>query len=58
MTLARCASIVMSSKEIAVDCRISARTAEAHRRNLMKKLDARSISDLVRIAIRERIIEA
>jgi DNA-binding NarL/FixJ family response regulator len=48
----------MSAREIAAACRISVRTVDTHRRNLMRKLDARKLSDLVRIAIREGIVEA
>lgn len=37
---------------------ISPRTVETHRANLMKKLSLRSQTDLVRFAIRKKIIEA
>jgi DNA-binding NarL/FixJ family response regulator len=47
----------MSSRQIASTCQISVRTVESHRVNLMRKLDVRKLSDLVRIAIREGIIE-
>ena len=48
----------MSSREIAVACNISVRTVHSHRRSLMTKLEVRRLSDLVRIAVRERIVEA
>jgi DNA-binding CsgD family transcriptional regulator len=37
---------------------ISVKTIEAHRANIMRKLRLRSISDLVRYAIRNRIVQA
>ncbi len=47
-----------SNKEIAVALNITVKTAETHRANLMRKLDLHSLSDLVRYAIRNNIIEA
>ena len=47
-----------STKEIAARLDISARTVESHRANLMRKLDVRSVAQLVRLAIREGLIEA
>jgi DNA-binding CsgD family transcriptional regulator len=47
-----------SNKEIASILGISLKTAETHRANLMTKLDLHSVSDLVRYAIRNQIIEA
>ena len=46
-----------SSAEIALKLYISPRTAETHRANLMRKLDLRSQTDLVRFAIRKGIIQ-
>jgi DNA-binding NarL/FixJ family response regulator len=46
-----------SNKEVASTLGISVRTAETHRNNLMQKLSFHSISDLVRYAIREKMIE-
>ena len=47
-----------SNKEVAVVLGISSRTVETHRANIMRKLGVESLSDLVRYAIRNRIIEA
>ena len=47
-----------SSKEVAVSLGISIKTAETHRANIMRKLDTHSISELVRYAVRNQIIEA
>ena len=46
-----------SNKEVAVRLGISVRTAENHRARIMRKLQLRSLSDLVRHAIRNKIIE-
>ncbi|HUJ39132.1 MAG TPA: response regulator transcription factor [Candidatus Acidoferrales bacterium] len=46
-----------SNKEVAGVLGISVRTAETHRSNIMLKLDLHSIVDLVRYAVRNRIIE-
>ncbi|OGI51054.1 MAG: DNA-binding response regulator [Candidatus Muproteobacteria bacterium RIFCSPHIGHO2_02_FULL_65_16] len=40
-----------SNKAIASDLGISARTVEVHRAKIMEKLDARSLSDVVRISL-------
>jgi DNA-binding NarL/FixJ family response regulator len=47
-----------SSKEVAVALDLSVKTAETHRANIMRKLDCHSVSEVVRYAIRNRIIEA
>lgn len=39
------------NKQVAADLNISVRTVEAHRARLMEKLEARSFSDLVRLAL-------
>ena len=36
---------------------VSVKTIEAHRANIMRKLHLRSVSDLVRYAIRNRIVQ-
>jgi DNA-binding NarL/FixJ family response regulator len=46
-----------SNKDVATTLGISAKTAETHRTNIMRKLDLHSVSELVRYAIRNRIIE-
>lgn len=47
-----------TSKDVAVTLGISVRTAETHRAHLMRKLDAHSVSDLVRYAVRNGVIQA
>lgn len=46
-----------TSREVASSLGISVKTVENHRANAMRKLGARSIGDLVRIAIRSRWID-
>ena len=46
-----------SNKEAASMLRISVKTIEAHRANIMRKLQLRSVSDLVRYAIRNKIVQ-
>ncbi len=48
----------LSTKEIAARFDISARTVETHRANLMRKLGLRSAAQLVRLAIREGLVDA
>jgi DNA-binding NarL/FixJ family response regulator len=48
----------MSSKDVASSLGISVKTAESHRSNIMHKLDIHNISELVRYAVRNQIIEA
>lgn len=47
-----------SSKEAAVSLGISVKTAETHRANIMRKLELHSVSELVRYAVKNQIIEA
>jgi DNA-binding NarL/FixJ family response regulator len=47
-----------SNKEVASLQGITTRTAETHRANIMRKLKLRSISDVVRFAVRNQIIQA
>jgi DNA-binding NarL/FixJ family response regulator len=47
----------MSNKEAASQLGISVKTIEAHRANIMRKLRLRSVSDLVRYAIRNKIVQ-
>lgn len=46
-----------SSKEVASSLTISVKTAETHRANIMRKLEIHSVSELVRYAVRNQIIE-
>jgi DNA-binding NarL/FixJ family response regulator len=47
-----------SSKEVASALSISVKTAETHRANIMRKLGIHSVSELVRYAVRNQIVEA
>jgi DNA-binding NarL/FixJ family response regulator len=47
-----------TSKEVASALGISVKTAETHRANIMRKLELHSVSELVRYAIKNQIIEA
>lgn len=47
-----------SSKEVAVALGLSIKTAETHRANIMRRLDCHCVSDLVRYAVRNHIVEA
>ena len=46
-----------SNKEAASTLGISVKTIEAHRANIMRKLQFRTVSDLVRYAIRNKIVQ-
>lgn len=46
-----------TSKEIATVLDISVKTADTHRANLMRKLNLHSLADIVRYAIRNKMIE-
>jgi DNA-binding NarL/FixJ family response regulator len=47
-----------SNKEVADALKISVRTAESHRANILRKLNVDSVAGLVRYAIRNHLIEA
>lgn len=47
-----------SSKEVAVALNLSVKTVETHRANIMRRLECHSVSELVRYAIRNSIIQA
>jgi DNA-binding NarL/FixJ family response regulator len=46
-----------SSKQTATSLGVSVKTVEAHRANVMRKLRLRSVTDLVRYAIRNKIVQ-
>ena len=46
-----------SNKEVADALGISVRTAETHRASILRKLSLASVADLVRYAIRHKMIE-
>ena len=46
-----------SSKEVASVLGISIKTAETHRANIMRKLEMHSVSELVRYAVKNCMIE-
>jgi DNA-binding NarL/FixJ family response regulator len=46
-----------SSKEVATILGISTKTAETHRTNLMRKLNCHSVTELVRYAVKNNMIE-
>lgn len=47
-----------TSKDIALELGLSVKTADAHRANIMRKLDLHSVSELVLYAVRNRIVQA
>ncbi|HVB56189.1 MAG TPA: response regulator transcription factor [Candidatus Acidoferrales bacterium] len=47
-----------SSKQVASALGISVKTADTHRANIMRKVQVHTVSDLVRYALRNKIIEA
>jgi len=47
-----------SSKEVATSLGLSVKTAETHRANIMRKLQLHTVTELVRYAVRNQIIEA
>jgi len=47
-----------TNKEVALALGLNVKTVDAHRANVMHKLDMHSVTDLVRYAIRNQIIEA
>ena len=47
-----------TSKEVAARLDITVKTVDAHRANIMNKLDLHSASQLVRYAVRNNIVQA
>lgn len=47
-----------TNKEVAATLGVSVKTAEAHRANIMHKLNLHTVADLIRYAIRNKIVEA
>jgi RNA polymerase sigma factor (sigma-70 family) len=47
-----------TNKEIATELGVSVKTVDAHRTNIMRRLNVHSVAELVRYAIRNKIIEA
>ena len=47
-----------TSKDVALQLGLSVKTADAHRANIMRKLDLHSVSELVRYAVRNQIVQA
>lgn len=46
-----------SSKEVVSALNLSVKTAETHRANIMRRLDCHSVSELVRYAVRNNIVQ-
>jgi DNA-binding NarL/FixJ family response regulator len=46
-----------SNKEVAMELNISLRTAEMHRASIMIKLELRSVQELMRYAVKNRLVE-
>ena len=47
-----------TNKEVARQLGITVKTAETHRNNIMRKMGFDSLADLVRYAVRNRIVDA
>lgn len=47
-----------TNKEVAARLDISVKTVETHRAHIMRKLDLRSVTDLVRYAVRNNLLQA
>jgi len=58
LELARLLSDGYSTKEAADRLSISTKTAEKHRASIMRKLDAKNVTDIVKYCIRNKIVKA
>lgn len=47
-----------SNKQVAAALNVSTRTVESHRNHIMRKMEFKSFSDLVRYAVRNNLVEA
>jgi two-component system, NarL family, nitrate/nitrite response regulator NarL len=56
LTVLKLLALGRSNKELAGDLDISVRTAETHRARILDKLEAETLGDLVRMAIRDNVI--
>ena len=53
----RLTALGLNAKEIGKELKIASKTVDFHKRSLMKKLNFTSIADLIKYAIREKIIQ-
>jgi len=58
MEVVRLIAAGKNSKEIASSLGVTVKTADTHRTNLMRKLDLHSVTELVRYALRNQIVQA
>ena len=56
--IAQLLAAAKTNKEVAQRLGVSVKTIDAHRANIMRKLNLHSVAELVRYAIREKLIEA
>jgi two-component system, NarL family, nitrate/nitrite response regulator NarL len=56
LAVMRLLALGRSNKELAAELGISVRTAETHRSRILDKMDAETLGDLVRMAIRDNMI--
>jgi two-component system nitrate/nitrite response regulator NarL len=56
LTVLRLLASDMSNKQVAAELDMSVRTAETHHASILAKLGAETLADLVRIAIRDKVV--